>query len=135
MNEEKWTQPQRLQASSKVSTYVQLEVQRMEEKGATMIFEDLMTAKPVNHTLLNHTQWISMNSRYNVCCAVLSCFNHIWVFATLWIVAHKAPLFLGFSRQEYLSDLSSFLPGYLPDLGIKRSISYVSSIGRKILYH
>ena len=28
---------------------------------------------------------------------------HVWLFAALWTVAHQAPLFLGFSRQEYWS--------------------------------
>ena len=34
---------------------------------------------------------------------VLSCFSPVWLFATLWTVAHQAPLFIGFSRQEYWS--------------------------------
>ena len=28
-------------------------------------------------------------------------FNHVWLFVTSWIVAHQAPLSLGFFRQEY----------------------------------
>ena len=39
-------------------------------------------------------------------CAVLSCFSHVWLFATLWTVACLAPLSKGFSRQEYWSGLS-----------------------------
>ena len=31
---------------------------------------------------------------------VLSHFNHVQLFATLWTVAHQAPLSMGFSRQE-----------------------------------
>ena len=34
---------------------------------------------------------------------VLSCFSHVWVFATPWTVAHQAPLSMEFSRQEYWS--------------------------------
>ena len=37
------------------------------------------------------------------CCAVLSHFSFVWLFATLRTVAHKAPLSMGFSRQEYWS--------------------------------
>ena len=37
------------------------------------------------------------------CCAVLCHFSFVWLFATLWTVAHKAPLSMGFSRQEYWS--------------------------------
>ena len=36
-------------------------------------------------------------------------------FATLWIVAHQAPLSIGFSRQEYWSGLPCPLPGDLPN--------------------
>ena len=31
---------------------------------------------------------------------LLSCFSRIWLCATLWAVAHQAPLSMGFSRQE-----------------------------------
>ena len=34
---------------------------------------------------------------------MLSCFSHIQLFATLWVVLRQAPLFMGFSRQEYWS--------------------------------
>ena len=38
---------------------------------------------------------------------------------TLWTVAHQAPLSMGFSRQEYWSELPFLLPGDLPYPGIK----------------
>ena len=38
---------------------------------------------------------------------------------TPWIVAHHAPLSMGFSRQEYWSGLPFPSPGNLPDTGIK----------------
>ena len=31
--------------------------------------------------------------------------SHIWLFVTPWTVAHQAPLSMGFSRQEYWSEL------------------------------
>ena len=40
-------------------------------------------------------------------------------FATPWIVAHQAPLSMGFPRQEYWSRLLFPSPGDLPDPGIK----------------
>ena len=40
-------------------------------------------------------------------------------FATLWTVAHQAPLSLGFPRQEYWSGLPLLPPGDLPDPGIE----------------
>ena len=38
--------------------------------------------------------------------------------ATPWTVAHQAPLYMGFSRQEYWSGLLFPSPGNLPNLGI-----------------
>ena len=40
-------------------------------------------------------------------------------FVTLWTVAHQAPLSMGFSRQEYRSELPCPPPGDLPSPGIK----------------
>ena len=37
---------------------------------------------------------------------------------TLWTVDHKAPLSMGFPRQEYCSGLPCPPPGNLPDSGI-----------------
>ena len=39
--------------------------------------------------------------------------------ATPWTVARQAPLFVGFSRQEYWSGLPFPSPGDLPDPGIE----------------
>ena len=54
------------------------------------------------------------------------------ILAMLWTVAHKAPLSMGFSRQEYWSGLLFLLPGDLPNPGIKPGSP---AIGRWILYH
>ena len=45
--------------------------------------------------------------------------SHVRLFATLWTVAHHAPLSMGFSRQEYWSGLLFPSPGDLPDPGIE----------------
>ena len=50
-------------------------------------------------------------------CAVLSRFSRVRLFATLWTVAHQAPLTMRFSRQEYWSEQSCSPPGGLPDPG------------------
>ena len=47
---------------------------------------------------------------------MLSC---IQLFATLWTVAHQAPLSMEFFRQEYWSLLPFLTPGDLPNPGIK----------------
>ena len=45
--------------------------------------------------------------------------SHIWLFATLWTIAHQTPLFVEFSRQEYWSGLPFSSPGDLLDPGIE----------------
>ena len=40
---------------------------------------------------------------------------------SLWTAARQAPLFIGFSRQEYWSGLPCPPPGHLPDPGIKHT--------------
>ena len=50
---------------------------------------------------------------------VLSCFGHVWLFATLWTVSCQAPLSMGFSWQEHWSGLPFPSPGDLPNLGIE----------------
>ena len=50
---------------------------------------------------------------------VLSRFTHVWLFVTLWAIAHQASLSMGFSTQECWSGLPGPPPGDLPDLGIK----------------
>ena len=49
----------------------------------------------------------------------LSYFSHVQLFATSWPVAHKAPLSMGFSRQENWSGLLCPPPRDLPKPGIK----------------
>ena len=53
--------------------------------------------------------------------------------ATLWTVA-QAPLFMGFSRQEYWSGLPWPPPGDLTDLGTEPGLLCLLH-HRRILYH
>ena len=53
------------------------------------------------------------------CACVLSRFSRALLFATPWAVARQAPLFMGFSRQEYWSGFPCPPPGGLPDPGIQ----------------
>ena len=66
-----------------------------------------------------------------VCVCVLSC---ALLFVSSWIVAHKASLFMEFSKQEHWIGLQFPALGDLPNPGIKTA-SLVSCIGRWILYH
>ena len=65
---------------------------------------------------------------------VPSRFSHVRFFVTQWTVAHQAPVSMGFSGQEYWSELPCSPPEDLPDPGIQPS-SHVSCIGRQVLYH
>ena len=49
---------------------------------------------------------------------VLSCFSRVQLCVTLWTVACKAPLSMGFSRQEYRSGSPCPSPEDLPDPGL-----------------
>ena len=54
-----------------------------------------------------------------MCAYVLNRFSHAQLFVTPWMVAHQAPLSMGFSRQQYWSGLSFPSSGDPPDPGIK----------------
>ena len=52
-------------------------------------------------------------------CRPAQSLSSVWLIASLWTVAHEAPLSMGFSRQESWSGLPCPPPGNLPDAGIK----------------
>ena len=60
-----------------------------------------------------------------ICPKWLSC---VWIFATLWTVAHQAPLSMEFSRQEYWSGLLFPSPGDLFNPGIKLAFLMSSAL-------
>ena len=63
------------------------------------------------------TEWLHSLSILHEC--VLSHFSHVWLFVTPWTVAHQPSLSMGFSRQEFSSELPCPSPGDLPDPEIK----------------
>ena len=77
------------------------------------------------HTLLSEVQNGTAtleNSRFfslRYIYFVLSPFSHVQFFVTLWNVDCHAPLSMGFSKQEYWSELPCSASGDLPDPGIK----------------
>ena len=46
-----------------------------------------------------HSTWSCHLLRW-FCAYVLSHFSHVWLFATLWTIAHQASLSMDFSQQE-----------------------------------
>ena len=59
--------------------------------------------------------------------------SRIQLFVTLWTIAHQASLSMGFSRQEYWSELPFPLSGDLPNTGIEPK-SPMSLALQQILY-
>ena len=78
-------------------------------------------------------------------CPVLSCFSGVRLFATLWTVAHQAPLSMGFFRQEYWSGLPFPPPGIfltqrlnqsLPQLlHCRQTLSWLSHLSTTVSSH
>ena len=56
---------------------------------------------------------------YSVIVAMVLSLSCVQLFVTPWTIIHKAPLSMGFPRQEYWSGLPFPPPGDLPDPGIK----------------
>ena len=74
--------------------------------------------------LLGRGKWghsWSLHSGWCVCACMPGCFSCVQLFATLWIVAHQAPLSMGFPRQEYWSGVPCPPPGDLPDPWIEHA--------------
>ena len=58
---------------------------------------------------------------------MLSHFSHVQLCATLWTTAQQAPLSMGFSRQEYWSELPCPPLGDRPNPGIEACLLHLQS--------
>ena len=77
------------------------------------------------NVLLMFPIFLTRSSRNTIGCLL----SHS-VMLTLWTVAHQAPLFMGFSRQEYWNGLPCPFPGDLPDPEIElMSFTYPALAG------
>ena len=65
------------------------------------------------------TTWRPVLPAFPLSTCMLNHFSCVQFFATPWTVAHQAPLYMGFSRQEYWSGLPCPSPGDLPEPGIE----------------
>ena len=61
----------------------------------------------------------------------LKLLSRVWLFATLWTVAHQTPPSMEFSRQEYWSGLPFPSPGDLPKQGLNLGLPHCG----QTLYH
>ena len=68
-------------------------------------------------------------------CACATHFSCVQVFVMPWTVAHQVPLSMGVSRQEYWNGLPCPVPGDLSQPRDQIQVSYISCIGKRILYH
>ena len=57
------------------------------------------------------------------------------LFANLCTVARRAPLSMGFPRQEYWTGLPYPYLGEIPNSGMNPGMEFISYIDRQILYH
>ena len=85
-------------------------------------FQAIFTASPTEKTVC-----------LSDCVCVISSFSCVRLFATPWTIARQVPLSMGFSKQEYWSELPCHPPGVLPDPGIE-SVSPASPALQAILY-
>ena len=84
--------------------------------------------------LIHMNQFWKFITFYLLCATcMVSHFSHVRLLVTLRTVACQTPLSMGFFRWEYWSGLPFPLPGDLP--GNWTRVSYVSCIGRRLLYH
>ena len=75
--------------------------------------EELLRAWILN-VLTVYTQMLDINMWSEV-----KSLSHVWLFATAWTIAYKAPLSMEFSKQEYWSKLPFPSPGDFPGPGIE----------------
>ena len=70
-----------------------------------------------------------------VCGCILSCFSHVQLLATLWILAQTRLLCPWDSPDMNTEvDCHALLWGIFPTHG-QNPVSYVAHIGRQVLYH
>ena len=104
---------------------------------------------PKTHAFLFKTYvcletFFDVNKLSNVvhaCIYVLSCFNSVLLFVTLWTVACQASLSMGFSRQEYWNGIFLTLgknPHLLPLIALPGRFFTPSNLGspsNEVVWH
>ena len=66
---------------------------------------------------------------------MLCCFSYVWLFATLWTVVRQGLLSMGILQARILEWVAMPAPRGSSWPWHLTRVSYVSSIGRQILYH
>ena len=91
-----------------------------------------MWSQRVQHDWVTELNW--KEKLEHPCVCVQSHFSHVWLFVTLWTVAHQASQSMEFSKQEYWSELPCPTPGDFPEPGIE-PMSMRLLHCRQIFYH
>ena len=74
----------------------------------------------LSHQTLSFSTWIlvympARKEYYRNYVSLLRCFSRVWLFAPLWTATCQVSQSMGFSRQEYWSELPCASSGGLPD--------------------
>ena len=80
------------------------------KQSPSLLFSPRIFVYVCIHICIHTDPWACMLR----CLCVLNHFSHVWLFMTLWTVAHQAPMSMEFSSQEHWSGL--LCPPDLPDL-------------------
>ena len=76
-----------------------------------------------------------MHAYIQTCACLLSLFSHVQLFVTLWTIAYQSSLSMRFSRQRILEWIAMPSSGGSSQPGDWTCVSYVSCVGRQVLYH
>ena len=81
--------------------------------------QDLLELTPQKNVLFIIGDWNAKVGSPETPGSEVKLLSLVQLFATPWTVAHQAPLSMGFTRQEYWSELPFRSPGDLPNPGIE----------------
>ena len=70
----------------------------------------LASASLLIPVIVRHLTYFTIIREGRVCLCVCVC-SHVWLFANPWTIAHQAPLFMEFFRQEYWDRLHFLIQG------------------------
>ena len=70
----------------------------------------------------SNVTYLTCKNFYVVYACMLSHFNHVQLFATLWTISCQALLSMGLSRQGYWSEFHTLLQGIFPTQGLNHRI-------------
>ena len=101
------------------------------ENSAPVSWTRALYDTEMNRAQLLNKQRSLLSHEIDVCACVLSCFSRVWLFVTPWTIAHLAPYSPG-KILEWVAMPSSRASSQPRD---QTHVSYVSCIGRWVLYH